>query len=240
METGGGYKALLDIHGKPMIQWVLDAIGSSELAENVVVVGLPSTTSLTCRKPLTILPDQNGMLENLKTGIDELLRQDPGTDHILAVSSDIPGITPSMVDWIIRTVSESNHDIYYNVIPRASMERRYPDSRRTYTRLKKMEVCGGDINAVRASLVNPKNPLFSRIIDSRKNPVRQASLIGFDTLFLLLLGQLSLEDAVTKVCKRLGVKGRAIICPYPEVGMDIDKPHQLEILRADLARQTVA
>jgi hypothetical protein len=31
--------------------------------------------------------------------------------------------------------------------------------------------------------------------------------------------------------------GTAIVCPYAEVGMDVDKPHQLEMIRADLAER---
>jgi hypothetical protein len=29
----------------------------------------------------------------------------------------------------------------------------------------------------------------------------------------------------------------AVICPYAEVGMDVDKPVQLEMMRADLAKR---
>jgi hypothetical protein len=62
-------------------------------------------------------------------------------------------------------------------------------------------------------------------------------LIGFDTLFLLLFRMVTLDEAAQKVTKRLNIKGRAIVCPYAEVGMDVDKPFQLEILRKDLARR---
>jgi hypothetical protein len=34
---------------------------------------------------------------------------------------------------------------------------------------------------------------------------------------------------------RIGVRGRAIIWQHAEAGMDVDKPHQLEIMRADLS-----
>jgi hypothetical protein len=46
-----------------------------------------------------------------------------------------------------------------------------------------------------------------------------------------------LEDAVKRVCDRIGIKGRAIVWPYAEPCMDIDKPSQLELLREDLAKQ---
>jgi len=48
---------------------------------------------------------------------------------------------------------------------------------------------------------------------------------------------MTVEEAVRRVAKRLGVTGRAIICPYAEVGMDVDKPHQLELMRKDLAKR---
>ena len=58
--------------------------------------------------------------------------------------------------------------------------------------------------------------------------------IGILTLLLLLTGRLSLNAAVERVTKRLNITGRAIIWDYAEPAMDVDKPHQLEILRADL------
>jgi len=54
---------------------------------------------------------------------------------------------------------------------------------------------------------------------------------------LLLLRMITLEGAVKKVTKRLNLRGRAILTPYAEIGMDVDKPHQLEIMRADLAQR---
>jgi hypothetical protein len=36
---------------------------------------------------------------------------------------------------------------------------------------------------------------------------------------------------------RLNITGKAIVCPYAEVGMDVDKLFQLEIMREDLKKQ---
>jgi GTP:adenosylcobinamide-phosphate guanylyltransferase len=239
-ETQGRYKAMLDIGGRPMIQWVLDALSAAAGVDQVVVVGLPVFTDLSSAKPLTLLPDEGSMLGNLKAGVDELRKIDPTVGKFLAVSSDIPAITSEMVEWMIEAVEESDHEIYYNVIKRSAMEQQFPNSRRSYTHLKELEVCGGDINAVHASIVDPQNPLYQRIVAARKSTVRQASLLGYDTLLLLLLRRLSLEDAAELVSKRLGIRGRAILCPFPEIGMDVDKPHQLDILRAHLTRQMVS
>jgi sRNA-binding carbon storage regulator CsrA len=101
-----------------------------------------------------------------------------------------------------------------------------------------MEVCGGDLNAARISMiVDDDTELWEKITNSRKNPLKQAALIGYGTALMLLAGRLSLQDAETRVMSRMNISGRAIVCPYAEVGMDVDKPHQLEIMRADLTKK---
>ena len=235
----GKSKALLEVSGKPMIQWVLDALCDASTIQHIVIVGLDEDSHLDCHKVGGYLPNQGGMLSNIKAGIAKIYEINPNTQHVLIVSSDIPAITGEMVDWVVTTALQTDEDAYYNVIRRETMEARYPGSNRTYTKLKDMEVCGGDMNVIRAS-ISAKEELWEKIISSRKSPLKQASLIGFDTLLLLLLRQITLDGALKRVTKRIGLTGRAIVCPYAEVGMDVDKPNQLEMVRADLAKQTSA
>ena len=237
-ETHGGPKALLDIAGKPMIQWVLDAINGATTIEHVVIIGLPENSGVTCPKVVAYLPNQGSMLDNIKGGVRKVVELNPLVQHALLVSSDLPGITPKMVDWVVNTSLQTDDDVYYSVITRPVMEARYPGSNRTYTRLKGMDVCGGDMNVIRTLTVTENDELWRRIIASRKNVLKQAALIGYDTLVLLLLRALDIDGAVKRASRRLKVKGRGIVCPYAEVGMDVDKPHQLAIMRADLSKYT--
>lgn len=235
--TQGEPKAFLDINGKPMIQWVFDALDAASTVERVVVVGLSDLRECQTKKWLATLPSQGGILENIRAGVIKLMEINPGINHVLVVSSDIPGLTPGAIDWVVQTVSQSDEDVYYCVITRQVMEARYPHSRRSYARLQDMEVCGGDMNVVRAAIVMKDEELWHKIIASRKNVLKQAALLGYTTLFLLLLRRITLTEAVARVTRRLGLSGRAIVCPYAEVGMDVDKPHQLEIMRQDLAQK---
>jgi len=52
----------------------------------------------------------------------------------------------------------------------------------------------------------------------------------------MLIRRLSLQIAEKKFVQHLGLRGRALHCPYPELGMDVDKPFQLEIMREELGR----
>jgi GTP:adenosylcobinamide-phosphate guanylyltransferase len=238
--TQGRPKALLDVSGKPMIQWVLDALNGSKSIDRVVIISLPEDSGLTCTKPVTYVPNQGGMIENVRAGVQKVLDLNPTAHHVLTVSSDIPGITSEMVDWMVDTTMQTDHDIYYSVITRQIMEARYPNSKRTYTHLKDVEVCGGDMNVIRAKTAAANEELWERIVAARKNVLKQASLIGYDTLLLLLFRQVTIDDAAKIVCKRLNIAGRVIFSPYAEIGMDVDKPHQLELVRADLANKVPA
>jgi GTP:adenosylcobinamide-phosphate guanylyltransferase len=235
--TQGKSKAMLDILGKPMVQWVLDALSGAHRVENVVLIGLTAESGLTCAKPLTFLPNKIGMIENILGGIKKIMEINPSATRLLLVSSDIPGITSAMVDWEVEAASGSDVDLCYNVIKREVMEARYPGSRRTFTKLKGMDVCGGDLNVLRTSVASMNTDIWEKLVASRKNPVKQAAIMGFDTLLLMMLRAITLDDAVKKLTARLHMTGKAIICPYAEIGMDIDKPNQLELMRADLANR---
>ena len=238
-ETKGHNKALLDIAGKPMIQWVLDALSEATTIDNVIIVGLTEKAGLTCQKPTHYISNQGRMLDNFRAGVKRSLELGKKNKHVVFVSADIPSITAEMVDWVVNTAMQTDEDVYYNLIQRQVMEKRFPESKRTYTRLKDMEVCGGDMNVARTKLVveEGENGLWEKITNSRKSPIKQAALIGFDTLFLLLFRKLTLEKAAEKISKKMNITGKVFLCPYAEVGMDVDKPHQLEIMRKDLKKR---
>jgi molybdopterin-guanine dinucleotide biosynthesis protein A len=239
-ETQGGCKAMLDLAGKPMVQWVLDALSGSAQVRSIFIVGLSSEHSLHSNKPLEYLPDRGGMIENITSGMHRAHGLHPDSEYFLLVSSDIPGIRSEMVDWVIDSATRTKQDACYNVIRKEVMEARYPSSRRSYVRLKDMTVCGGDMNVVSSRIVLHDETIWQKIVAARKNAVKQAALIGFDTLILMLLRAVSLEKTAEMISKRLGMHGRAVVCPFAEVGMDVDKPFQLEIMREDLLRHTQA
>jgi GTP:adenosylcobinamide-phosphate guanylyltransferase len=235
--TEGHSKALLDVAGKPMIQWVLDALSTAQRVDNVIIIGMSANSGVTCSKPVYYLPNEGRMLANIVAGVYKSLQLTPETQHVLIVSSDIPALTGEMVDWLVTEIEKDPGDIHYGVIPREVMEKRFPDSRRTWTHLKGMDVCGADINATHVSMATEHLDTWEGLIGNRKSPLKQAASIGLGTLFLMLLRRLTLNDLVTRVSAQIGIRGKAVVWPWAEAGMDVDKPHQLEIMRADLAQK---
>ena len=48
---------------------------------------------------------------------------------------------------------------------------------------------------------------------------------------------LTLKEAEAKLSNIFGIKGAVIISPYPEVGIDVDKPGDLLLVREKLAKK---
>jgi hypothetical protein len=78
--------------------------------------------------------------------------------------------------------------------------------------------------------------MWEELIGNRKSPLKQAATIGFGTLFRVATRSITLDELVRTVTERLDITGRPIIWEYAEPGMDVDKPHQLELIREDLEK----
>jgi GTP:adenosylcobinamide-phosphate guanylyltransferase len=234
-ECPSGRRSLVNIQGKPMVQWVLDAISNSEAVDEIVIVGLSPDSGIQSAKPLHFLSDEGGIFENIRCGVEFGAQLHPERSKFITASADIPGITPEMVDWLAGQVEDDPTPLlYYTVIPQSVMEKRFPSAGRSYVKFSDITVCGGDINAIDKEIFSRERTIWQRLVRTRKKPLRQAALFGIDTLILVALHRISLGKTVRKVSRKLGLKGKALVSPYAEIGMDADKPYQLELLREAL------
>ncbi len=229
----GKPKALLEVAGKPMVQWVIDALDGAAHIRHITVVGLDPGAGLASRKPLDYIPDQGGLLHNMLGGLAHVRQLNPEDEFALYSAADIPGVTSQMVDWRAELALESRVDIDYVAVERKVMEARFPASRRSYIRFKDAEVCGSDMNVIRTSLA-VREGMWDRLIGARKHPMQQAAMLGYGTLLLVLLRRLTIQAAEKRITRRLNLEGRVHLSPYAEIAMDVDKPHQYQILDEDL------
>jgi len=245
--TQGKPKALIDIAGQPMIQWVLDAVSEAKSVGRVAVVGLAQSeveglersVGLSCSKPLTFIPNQGSMIGNLRSGVRHILEKNPDTEYVMTVSSDIPLVPSEMFDWFIEQAKTSPHEIYMNMVTRQVLEARFPGIKRRVDRVGDIEVRGAaDIIIIQPKIVMQENGAADRIEEARGNPWRQLNFVGLDTLLLLALRRLDLDAFAKRISKKHGVDLHPVICPYAEIAMDVDAPEHLEIMRKELSERS--
>ena len=235
--TRGRPKALIDVAGKPMVSWVVEALEEAAGVASITVVGLSPEDGVTSPKIAHYLPDQGSLLRNVLAGIDRVLEEKPGTAQVLTCSSDIPLLTGDMVEALLGQCEDATIDIYHSIIPRERMEARFPDSRRSYVHFSDGDFAAGDIHVIAPRVGHAHEALWDDLLDNRKNALKQALRLGPGFFAKLLAHRLSLAELERRALQKFGLNVRALPVAYPEMGMDADKPFQLEICRRELAKR---
>ncbi len=227
-------KPLIKIAGKEMVRYVAEATAGSSWVERTFVVGLSPEDEVEFAVPVGYVEATGDMLDSVVAGMERVMEVDPGVERVVIISADIPLLTTEMVDYFIDTCLETDHDLYYTVVEKSTIEARFPGSGRSFVPLRGGSFAGGDINMVKVSALQANLSLARQAMGFRKNVWQQVRLLGLGTLIRFAFRRLSIADAERVASRALGCRGRAIITLYPEMGMDVDKPHQLDIVRAIL------
>jgi GTP:adenosylcobinamide-phosphate guanylyltransferase len=215
---GVASKTLVPYRGRPLVEYTLEALTQAGL--DIILVGPPAALNPT---PSQSLPDHGSLLANLEAGIHAAQGE-----KVLVATGDMPFLTADAVRWILQNTPQAG--FVYSIIAQKTIEERFPRMRRTYARIREGSFTGGNIVLIDKKLFFTALPLLKRALKLRKNPLALAQMIGFGTLLRVLLGRADIAGLEAKVSQIIGVPARALMTPYAEVGVDIDKEEDLQWL----------
>lgn len=224
------YEALISIGGKTMVEYVLDALKATGKINRIVVVGPAEELKKLLPGDITVVTAGRDLMGNLLEGLKHL----PGAQRVLMATCDIPMITTQAIDNFLDLCSNQEADLYYPVIPRREVEKNYPLTRRTYVSFKEGQYTGGNLFLFNPAVVEGCMRQGQRLVDARKSPLRLGRMLGLTFLLKFLLHRVTLKEAEAHASGLLGVKGAVVISNYPEVGVDVDKPSDLELVMEKL------
>ncbi|MGI6703848.1 MAG: nucleotidyltransferase family protein [Clostridia bacterium] len=233
-DLSGGYtKALARIKDRVMIEYVVAALDGSYLTDNIAVVG-PADQLGPCLgdRVSYIVEGVEDLIDNTMIGI-ELFKEDP---RVLVLTCDIPYLTPEAVDHFIEKSEATGADLCYPIVSKADNERRFPDTRRTYAKLKDGTFTGGNMFYVNPRVVEKSAAIARRLVEYRKKPWKMCSVLGWDFAFRFMAGNLTIAGVEERLSTILDIKLAAIISPYPEVGNDVDKERDLLLAREHMEK----
>ena len=227
VQEGVENKSLLPINGRPMVEYVVDALGESPLVGKVSIVG-PVEHLKACLgdKADYYIEDRDSLFENVKAGIEPFSND----GAVLIVTSDIPMITGRMITDFVQRAVQQGKDFCYPIVNKQVNEKHFPGVERTYVRLKDGTYTGGNLIYLNPAVVGPCEELMKKLIENRKQPWKTARLLGFRFLAGLLLGFLTISEVEERFSRLLDIKASAIVVPYPEIGNDVDKPSDVEMV----------
>lgn len=230
-------EALILIGQYPMIFYVYKALRKSPLIRNIVISGpVEALRNLFAKEEgLYFVDSGENAVESFLNGVN-LLKEKSITEKLLILPTDIPFITQEAIeDFISRCNREKGADFYYPVTSKEINEIKFPRVSRTYVKLKEGVFTGGNLFLVRTAKIEDMIDFAKRLVERRKNPLAIAKLFGLNLVIKYIIGRLTIQAAEKRFYEVTKIKGKAIISPYAEVGVDVDKPSDLELAQKYLA-----
>jgi GTP:adenosylcobinamide-phosphate guanylyltransferase len=230
-------KALALVGGQPMVTRVLDALGTARQVGPRILCG-PRRDALEQDTRLRALVE-SGAVEWLAPAATPSLSAAAALDRVAAAApvllttADHALLAPALVDYFCDAARATNADVVVGLARAEQVMAAFPGTRRTVLRLKGGGYCGCNLFAFLTPAGRGAVRYWRRVEQERKRPLRLvAGVLGWSAIIDYALGRLTLQAALGRVSRRLGLRVGAVILPFPEAAVDVDSVEDLQLVRA--------
>jgi hypothetical protein len=140
-----------------------------------------------------------------------------------------------MLDAFLDRAAASQADLQFALVPRTTIERRFPEARRTYLRFRGEAYSGANLFLFRTPAARRAALFWQRVEHERKRPWRLARAFGYANLLRFLMRRLDLPQAMQRASLVVEARIEAIPLEIAEAAVDVDKIEDLHLVRAILA-----
>jgi CTP:molybdopterin cytidylyltransferase MocA len=235
-----GCKAMIDIDGTPMVRRVLNALRASRVVEKICLAG-PEEGEVATDEPLSRWIEDGEIgwrapeASPSTSAFHAMQSMDP-EDAVLLTTADHPLLTAEIVDAFGRQSLADDVDVTVGLAPHALVTEAYPGIKKTVLRFSDGEFCGCNLFAFLTPEGRRAARFWRKIEQQRKKPLVVIGLLGWWAVIRYRLGVLSLEEALAKLSKRLGLRIRPVILPYANAAIDVDSIADLMLVQGSLAK----
>lgn len=152
---------------------------------------------------------------------------------VLVTTADHPLLTRAMIAAFVAGSGEA--DVAVAVVERRVVLAAYPDNRRTWLKFRGGAWSGANLFALRGPVAGQALKLWAGVEQNRKSGWRLIGALAPLTLLGAVLRVVSLDTAVARLGRRLGLDARAVALPFAEAAIDVDKPADHVLAEAILA-----
>jgi len=240
---GQPFKALIDVAGQPMLAWVGSTLAARADAKRIVILAQnadalldhPATRWLRDESRVTVRDSGTSIVE----AIAATLRSMPQAYPFLLTTADNVLLDDAMIDRF--KVGAEGADIAVALVEKQVLQAAYPGNRRTWLPFRGGAYSGANLFWLGSPEAHKVLAVWRRVEQQRKKARAVLGAFGFGLSLMIALRLLTLGGAIVRVGRRLGIKAKAVLLPYAEACIDVDKPsdHAMveEILRKRAGQQ---
>jgi molybdopterin-guanine dinucleotide biosynthesis protein A len=225
-------RALLQIHNRAAIEWVLNSLQSVDKIETVFVVGLPETFALLEKIAPNVrrLPAGSTLVENVLSGMNAA-----SSESVLICTCDIPLVTKKTWREFLEKAQAQNLQAAYPIASRERVEQIFPKGKRTYATLIEGTFTGGNAFILPRENREELKTLIDAAYRARKNPLGLACLLGAGFLFKAIRKKLAIADLEKKMSELLNCRAGAVVMDDVTLAFDVDKKEDYDLAQKFLS-----
>ncbi|MHA1419568.1 MAG: NTP transferase domain-containing protein [Candidatus Heimdallarchaeaceae archaeon] len=239
-------KAFLKLGDKMFIEHQIEAIKEVKGIRDIYVSGMSEDLWKTDYP--VIFDDFSGdIIDKLRHFKSTFKTEKEEPDYVLVISSDTPLVTTEKLERFIEkcritTDGELKALYYMCLIDKKDMISKFPGSKRTYVHLKDVSWCSGDTLLAKPSIIDTHGEVLEQVVRNRKAVFKALLIFSPITLLKLFFRRITMQgfnDVVNKYFFKSPNACLGIIADDPELGMDVDKVFQLDIVRKYYAKHNI-
>ena len=231
-QFGTDIKALIAVAGEPMIRRPVRALlGSRNVSRVIIMSQAPDRVESVIPKDprISFRPSLATIAETMLQLLDEPDVKWP----LLVTTADHALLDPRTVDEFATAARAA--DIAIGVVDKTNLLARLPSTERTWLKFRGGAYTGANLFALRSAAVRPAIELWRSVEQDRKKARRVMSLLGPMVLLCIALKLMSIDDVLSRLGGRLGLRVKAVKLSNPLAGVDVDKPADHTLVEAILA-----
>jgi len=219
-------KAIIPILGKPMLNYVLDALTAAKLTAPYHVSGFAADYDVR----LTQSPSAPGPAGSAHAALTDGI-----TFPCLVTTCDHPLLSQEMIEIFISGAVKSGADFCVGLAPKSVIQPAYPETMRTYWKFSDTPVSGCNLFYIANEKGLAVIEFWKEAQHLRKQPLKLARMIAWGLVAKYMTGRLTLDAAFSYVSKRLNITAVPVLIPIAEAAIDVDKPSDKELVEKILA-----
>jgi len=238
--NGQRHKCLIELEGRPMIGWVLEALLSTafigrvliSIEDEAVLADSPALSRWLSDPRVTTVRSAASLALSVEAALDG--KVSPGFPALIT-TADNPLLTPAMLAHFCLELDAAGAEAGAAMTRAGCLKSRYPDGQRRFYRFRDDEYSNCNLYAITGERALATAKLFAGGGQFRKKASRMLGAFGPVTFLLYRLRLLSLADLGNRLSRGFGFTVTFVDMPFPEAPIDIDNARTLTLARAILA-----
>lgn len=234
--VGVDRRPLMPILGKPMVQWVVEALRASRNIGRIVVLSPPDLQDTEVPQMVDAVVDEGvDEVDNLYRGLDAL----PGARQVLLVSSDLALLLPEAVDDLIDN-APPDANVVFPVLEKGSLNPELEAHGWVFVKCPDGQFTGASCFLFEPQAIIDRRAWIQRVFDARRSVFKLICMWGLVFSVRAFLRRATLAEAEARLSEVVGVHGRAYRTPFAELVMDVDRLHDVPLVEERLRQRSSA